>query len=84
MARKKEVQNINNHLEDVLKLVAHRMALDNIEIAHDFSPDLKPVLMDPDEMKQVYLNLLNNAADAIEQNGRILVKQDLIRYTGIS
>ncbi len=74
MARKKEVQNINNHLEDVLKLVAHRMALDNIEIAHDFSPDLKPVLMDPDEMKQVYLNLLNNAADAIEQNGRILVK----------
>jgi len=74
MARKKEVQHINNHLEDVLKLVAHRMALDNIEIAHDFSPDLKPVLMDPDEMKQVYLNLLNNAADAIEQNGRILVK----------
>jgi len=74
MARKKEFQNINNHLEDVLKLVAHRMALDNIEIAHDFSPDLKPVLMDPDEMKQVYLNLLNNAADAIEQNGRILVK----------
>jgi len=76
MVRKKEFQDINKHLEDVLKLVAHRMALDNIEIAHDFSPDLKSVLMDPDEMKQVYLNLLNNAADAIKQNGRILVKTE--------
>ncbi|MBW1783016.1 MAG: hypothetical protein JRL30_20020 [Deltaproteobacteria bacterium] len=76
MARKKGFQDVNSHLQDVLKLLAHRMALDNIEIAHDFSPDLEPVLMDPDEMKQVYLNLLNNAADAIKQNGRILVKTE--------
>jgi len=76
MAGEKQVQDVNRHLEDALKLVAHRMALDNIEIVQDFSSDLEPVLMDPDEMKQVYLNLLNNAADAIQQNGRILVKTE--------
>ncbi|MEJ2586709.1 MAG: histidine kinase dimerization/phospho-acceptor domain-containing protein [Deltaproteobacteria bacterium] len=76
MAGEKAYHDVNQHLDDVLRLVAHRMALDNIEISTEFSPDLKPVLMDPDEMKQVYINLLNNAADAIKQNGRILIRTE--------
>ena len=76
MAGEKRSVEVNRHLEDILKLVAHRMSLDNIEIMYDFSPQLGPVLMDPDEMKQVYVNLLNNAADAIQQNGRIVVKTE--------
>ncbi|MDZ7695928.1 MAG: histidine kinase dimerization/phospho-acceptor domain-containing protein [Deltaproteobacteria bacterium] len=74
MAGEKAYQDVNRHLSDVLNLVAHRMALDNITIETDLSPDLRPVLMDPDEMKQVYLNLLNNAADAIQQDGRVIVR----------
>ena len=87
MSREKQSVDVNRHLEDVLKLVAHRMTLDNIEIVTQFSPNVNPVWMDPDEMKQVYLNLLNNAADAIKQNGRIRVKtaldpsgQDILIY----
>jgi PAS domain S-box-containing protein len=74
MAGEKQLQDVNNHLKDVLKLLAHRMAMNHIEIVTEFSPDLKPVWMNPDEIKQVYVNLLNNAADAIQQNGQIRIK----------
>jgi signal transduction histidine kinase len=74
MAREKQLQDVNKHLNDVLKLVAHRMAMDNIKIVTEFSPDLKPVWMDPDEIKQVYVNLLNNAADAIQKDGQIWIR----------
>ncbi|MFO7987144.1 MAG: histidine kinase dimerization/phospho-acceptor domain-containing protein [Desulfatiglandaceae bacterium] len=74
MAREKQLQDVNQHLKDVLKLVAHRMALGKIEVVTEFCPDLKPVWMDPDEIKQVYVNLLNNAADAIQQDGQIRIK----------
>lgn len=82
MAGEKANHDVNQHLNDVLKLVAHRMALDNIEISTEFSSDLKPVLMDPDEMKQVYINLLNNAADAIKQDGKILIRTEFDPASG--
>jgi two-component system NtrC family sensor kinase len=73
MAREKESRDVNRHLEEVLALVEHRMSLDGIEIVRDFSTELRPLMMDVNEMKQVYLNLLNNAADAIGGKGRITV-----------
>jgi signal transduction histidine kinase len=73
MAGEKGPQDVNRHLEEVLALVEHRMSLEGIEISRDFAADLEPVLMDANEMKQVYLNLLNNAADAIGRQGRIQV-----------
>jgi signal transduction histidine kinase len=77
MAGEKQLQDVNAHLKEVLKLVAHRMAMDHIEITTEFSSNLKPVWMDPDEIKQVYVNLLNNAADAIQQNGQIRIQTAL-------
>ena len=73
MARHKESRDVNQHLEEVLALVEHRMSLEGIEIVRNFSPGIRPLIMDVNEMKQVYLNLLNNAADAIGGKGRITV-----------
>ncbi|MBW2283257.1 MAG: PAS domain-containing protein [Deltaproteobacteria bacterium] len=73
MARKKEPRDVNRHLEEVLVLVEHRMSLDGIEIVRDFSPEVRSLMMDANEMKQVYLNLLNNAADAVGGKGCITV-----------
>jgi two-component system NtrC family sensor kinase len=47
------------------------MSLDGIQIVRDFAADLKKIKLDEDEMKQVFLNLLNNAAQAIGKNGTV-------------
>jgi signal transduction histidine kinase len=74
MAQEKEPLDVNRHLEEVLALVEHRMSLNGIRIERDFATKLPSLLMDANEMKQVYLNLLNNAADAIGENGTIRVR----------
>jgi signal transduction histidine kinase len=58
------------------------MSLDGIRIVREFGSDLERILMDSSEMRQVYLNLLNNAADAIGQKGEILVRTEMDRETG--
>jgi PAS domain S-box-containing protein len=79
MEHEREYQDVNRHLEEVLNLVEHRMGLDGIRIVREFGSDLERFLMDTNEMRQVYLNLLNNAADAIGRKGEILVKTDMDR-----
>jgi signal transduction histidine kinase len=79
MSGERRYRDVNEHLEGVLSLVEHRMSLEGIKIIRRFAPRLKAVMMDEDEMKQVYLNLLNNAADAIGRNGEILVETELDR-----
>ena len=62
------------NLHDVLDR-ARRSALVGIglgmEIVEDYDPSLPLALVDPDQLLQVLLNLLKNAADAAGRNGRI-------------
>jgi two-component system NtrC family sensor kinase len=50
------------------------MAVDNIEIRREYEDNLPPILTDGNQLKQVFLNLLKNAADAIEGAGGILIR----------
>ena len=59
---------INDILEDALNVFAGR--LENIVLRRDLSPDLPRVLADPDQMKRVVVNLIDNAAEALEQSLR--------------
>ncbi len=83
MTREKAHLDVNRHLEEALRLVEHRMSLDGIRIVRNFAADLKPVLMDADEMRQVYLNLLNNAAQAIGRKGEVIVTTEQDPETGV-
>ncbi len=60
-------------LEQVLAVVEHTLALDRISIDRDFDPDAPPVFGDPEKLQQVFLNLLNNAHDAIGSDGKVTV-----------
>lgn len=46
----------------------------NIDIIREYAPKVPPILMDGDQMRQVILNLVNNAVDAIEGPGKITLK----------
>jgi len=75
-ARKSEAKlssiNINQVLDDVVNgFMEREFKLSNIELVRDYANDLPHILVDEDQMRQVFQNLINNAADAIEGPGTI-------------
>jgi two-component system NtrC family sensor kinase len=45
----------------------------NIEVVRDYEPDLPSTVMDPAQMQQVFMNLIINAAEAMDGVGRLTV-----------
>jgi two-component system NtrC family sensor kinase len=66
----RELVHINAVLRQTLKLRSYGLANRNVEILERLAEDLPVVVADPHQIEQVFLNILNNAFDAIEQSGR--------------
>jgi two-component system NtrC family sensor kinase len=49
------------------------MAVSNIEIIKNYQDDIPDIVTDANQIKQVFLNILNNAFDAITPPGRITI-----------
>ena len=69
--------NINHALENTLT-VSHNAWKHFAEIERDFDPTLPPVMCHAGEINQVFLNLILNAAQAIESSGKPLPGQIVI------
>jgi len=63
--------DINQSIDDVISVVEHTFKLDRVEIYTNYDKKLPPVKGDKEKLKQVFVNLLNNAYDAIESDGII-------------
>ena len=53
-------------VQDVLALREYYVRTRNIDLAVEMQPDLPRVAVDEDQFKQILLNLVNNAIDAVE------------------
>jgi two-component system NtrC family sensor kinase len=58
-------------LEEVVEAVTHQPSFEQVEVVLDFSPALPGIRGDPNQLKQVFVNLLNNGAEAMEAGGVI-------------
>jgi histidine kinase len=58
---------INSVLERALEILGQQLKVRGIEIVWDLAPDLPLILADPDRLEQVFINLLINARDAIDE-----------------
>jgi two-component system NtrC family sensor kinase len=70
----KQVLSLNRTAEDVLMLVRNQASFHNITIQTELDPALPPVFADADQMRQVVLNIVLNAADAMTQGGSLHVR----------
>ncbi len=72
--------NINEAIQEVIGILEHTFSLNHVVIKHEYNGT--PLLMkgDKEKIKQVFINLLNNAFDAIGENGSIYIKTE----TGIT
>ncbi len=74
---KKQKGDLNAVLADVMSFIAVQRRFTRIEVQTGLDPDLPDLDMDGDQLSQLLINLLNNAADAIAEtkrhDGRIIV-----------
>jgi PAS domain S-box-containing protein len=72
----RELVHVNNVLRQTIKLRSYDFASHGVEVTEDFDENLAPALGDAQQLQQVFLNILNNAYDAVQdagQRGRIVI-----------
>jgi two-component system, NtrC family, sensor kinase len=69
----REPGDIHQVIEEVVGLLKHSLELDNILLETDFDKGVPPLPLDKEKMRQVFMNLLVNARQAIGKQGRISV-----------
>jgi len=66
--------DINRNIEEVLSVLANSLLVSKISIqTMNLFHELPPVKGDPDELQQVFLNIINNAAYAMKGGGALSV-----------
>ncbi len=65
--------NVNDLIEETLPLVEHQFSGDNIAIERNLDPDVPGIMADREQLKQVFINLTLNAAQAMPAGGTITI-----------
>lgn len=66
--------NLNQVIREVERLLESEAKKRGVEIVEDLDSRLPPVSADPNQMKQVLLNLMKNALEAMDGGGRLVLK----------
>jgi two-component system NtrC family sensor kinase len=67
----KRLVSINEAVEKTLELRIHQLKINNVEVAVQLQPDLPMSMVDFDQMREVFMNIINNAEQAMtESHGR--------------
>jgi signal transduction histidine kinase len=69
---------IDQIVEEALKMIGGVLAEKGIAVEKTCVPDLPAVLVDADKMRQVFLNILRNAYEALGPGGRIAIACDAV------
>ena len=64
--------NLNETITETLRLVAYNKRVSRVRMEPVLAPDLAPVFADNNGIQQVLLNLVFNAADAIQHDGGLI------------
>ena len=67
----REIQ-VNDTIEEILSICDQRSKFSNIRIQTELDSSLPPVSASPTELQQVFMNLINNAIDAMGSGGGLL------------
>ena len=69
----KSTVSIHDLMEEVIFIVSNQESFQNINLETVYGPDLCPLMADKDQLKQVFLNILINASEAMGGEGLLRI-----------
>lgn len=66
-------------IEETLSFVEHQIESKHIRINRQYAPDLPDVRVDSNQIKQVFVNLLLNSVEAMQDGGTIIISTEATR-----
>jgi len=78
-----EATQVNAAIESVLPLARRRAEMHHVTISSRLDPNLPSISADVSQLKQVFINILNNAIDAMPQGGEVEVPTRKVTTDGI-
>jgi two-component system, NtrC family, sensor kinase len=70
MPAQREPAQVNTILKQTMKLRAYDLENHGVELTEKYAAELPMVIGDPHQLQQVFLNILNNAYDAVQETRR--------------
>lgn len=71
---RKQLRHVHSSIDEVLSVLQNHFELDGIRLEKEFDAAIPPMVLDAEKIKQVFMNLLMNAKQAIGKKGVIRVK----------
>jgi PAS domain S-box-containing protein len=75
--------NINAPIEDVFKVLGHQIKAHQIELDLDLDCDIPYVLADHNRLEQVFINLVTNAIDAMDEKAELPEHREMTKRLAI-
>lgn len=66
--------DVPEELTKAVELIQHHLRKRLIDVVSEFSPDAPTIFADRQKLRQVFLNLLTNASDAMPQGGTLTLR----------
>jgi len=73
----KRPSSINALIDNIVLLVRNQATFRNIAIEKNLSDRVPDVLIDPDQIQQVFINIVLNAAEAMTKGGKLAIRTGL-------
>jgi len=67
----KKLSDVNSILQDCVSLVENQALFHNIVIVKKFGESFPKIVLDPSQIQQVFMNMIINAAEAMDGNGQL-------------
>jgi two-component system, NtrC family, sensor kinase len=75
---------VNVLVDDVLGFVEKEAVYRNIKIVKEYDPILPRIISDRGQLQQIFLNIINNGMDAIEENGTLFISsKELVDHIAV-
>ena len=68
--------DVREEIDNTLELIDYRLRRQQIDVVQEFAPDVPMIHADSQQLRQVFLNVLTNAGDAMPDGGTLTIRTE--------